>query len=171
MGPAAAPQRRRSTVETVVAATGFPLSARPPKATRVDAPRAKYSSSSSKQAALLDWHATAQEVRHLGATGLPKAAARNYRQEEYQRLTGRPPRKQAVPLAILRGKRQAAARREVRAVAAAREAGMPLPSASSSKQKKEHQKNRARTKNTRQHGPAPSIGFMKQGILQVKRQP
>jgi hypothetical protein len=169
MGPA--PQRRRFPVETVVAATGFPLSARPPKATRVDAPRAKYSSSSKQQAntTLLDWHATAQEVRHLGATGLPKAAARNYRQEEYQRLTGRPPKKQAVPLAILRGKRQAATRREERAVAAARAAGMPLPS--SSKQKKEHQKNRARTKNTRQHGPAPSIGFMKQGILKVKRQP
>lgn len=159
-------KRRRSPVVPVVAATGFPISKLAPKPARVARQtKRKYT----KPEKVLDWHETAKEVRHLGASGFGGADKRNYLDEEYQRLTGHKRKKHAVPLPIVRGIRAAAAKRQVRAVAEARAAGIVLPSSSSSSSK--NNKDQQRAKAMRQHGPAPSIGFMKKGILQVKRKP
>ena len=110
---------------------------------------------------LLDWHDTAKEIRAYGATAFVGKQKRDYADEQYFNLTGRHKLKAQVPLPILRGIKKAAAKREARTRKEAKEAGIIVPRA-----QKETTKNSSST--IRMYGPAPNIGFMKNGIFNYK---
>jgi ABC-type nitrate/sulfonate/bicarbonate transport system ATPase subunit len=105
----------------------------------------------------LDWNDTAREVRTLGSLAFMGKEKREYRQEEYMRLTGRKEKQQRVPLPIQRGIKKKAAQRLERQLEEARQAGIILPVA-----KKE------KPRLNKDQGPAPSIGYMKKGVFRVK---
>ena len=165
-------KRKRTEVETVVASTGFPISSpqrprdkkthsEPSSVTAVAT--AQSEKKTKKSSKLLDWHETAKEIRHLGASAFVKKQKRNYEDEEYKRLTGRERKKQKVPFPIAQAINKAARKREAKAREEARAAGMVIP-----KQEKTKRKDKDPS---RAHGPAPSIGFVKKGVLQLKKKP
>lgn len=117
---------------------------------------------SKKDPSLLDWHDTVKEIRAYGASAFQGKQKRDFQDEEYFKLTGRHKKKPHTPLPIVRGIKKAAAKREAKARQEAREAGIILPKA-----KTETKKSDSTNQN---YGPAPSIGFMKQGIYRVKNQ-
>ena len=160
------PRKRRRTedapVETVVASTGFPISSKQ-RRPKQESTSQSNSDKKRKPEKLLDWHETAHEVRRLGATAFVKKQKRDFQDEEYRRLTGRNPKKQSVPLPIIRGIKKKQAQRQAAALAEARASGMVLP--------KQPKKEKKYSKDSRLHGPAPSIGFVKKGILELKRKP
>mmetsp|Transcript_20536 Transcript_20536/g.33018 ORF Transcript_20536/g.33018 Transcript_20536/m.33018 type:complete len:190 (+) Transcript_20536:83-652(+) len=108
---------------------------------------------------LLDWHDTAKEIRAYASAAFTGKQKRDYEDEQYFMLTGRHKKKQKVPLPIVRGIKKAAAQREAKAREEARQAGIVIPKAT-----KETKKSDAAY---RVHGPAPSIGFVKQGVYRV----
>jgi hypothetical protein len=149
-------KRPRRDVQVVACAFAFPISTKEPLPARVEkvrAPRTK----------LLDFRDVAQEIRHFGATGFAGKAKRSYQDEQFKLLTGREKKKHSVPLPIVRGIRKKAVAREARAAQEAKEAGLVLP-----KKKKQNNKKDEHSKTKRAHGPAPTVGFMKKGILNVK---
>jgi hypothetical protein len=114
-----------------------------------------------KSSGLLDWHDTAKEIRNYGATAFVGKQKRNYEDEQHFKLTGRHKTKQRVPLPIVRGIKKAAAKREARVREEARAAGIVMPT------EKKARKKFSSTINT--YGPAPSVGFMKNGVLRVNK--
>jgi hypothetical protein len=116
---------------------------------------------------LLDWDETAKEVRNFGATAFEGEQKRNFKDEQYVFLTGRAPKKQRVPLPIVRGIRKAAAKRERKRVEEARQAGIVLAKPSPSKSAK----SKATDRTSELFGPAPSIGALHKGILKLKGKP
>jgi hypothetical protein len=113
-----------------------------------------------KKSTLLDWHDTAKEIRAYGAKAFVGKQKRDYEDEQYLNLTGRHKQKAKVPLPILRGIKKAAAKREVKAREEAKQAGIIVPRA---------QKETKKSSSTiRSYGPAPNIGFMKNGIFKFK---
>jgi hypothetical protein len=112
---------------------------------------------------LLDWHETAKEIRAFGATAFVGQQRRDYQDEQYFRLTGRHKKKQKVPLPIVRGVKKAAAKREAKEREEARQAGIIIPKSSTGKDSKKSDST------YRVHGPAPSIGFMKNGVYKVSK--
>mmetsp|Transcript_18945 Transcript_18945/g.52634 ORF Transcript_18945/g.52634 Transcript_18945/m.52634 type:complete len:196 (-) Transcript_18945:1548-2135(-) len=121
----------------------------------------------STKAKFLDWNETAKEIRDYGATAFERKQKRAYEDEEYFKLTGRQKKKTKVPLPIVRGIRKKAAEREARQIREAREAGIVVPS-KSRKAGKDDVRSSASNKINRHYGPAPSVGFMKKGVLRVK---
>jgi hypothetical protein len=113
-----------------------------------------------KDTSLLDWHDTVKEIRAYGAKAFEGKQKRDFQDEEYFKLTGRHKKKPQTPLPIVRGIKKAAAKREAKARQEAREAGIILPKAKTETKKSDS------TYQT--YGPAPSIGFMKQGIYRVQ---
>lgn len=108
----------------------------------------------------LDWNDTAREIHKFGATAFEGKQKRTYQDEEYERLTGRKKQHHSIPLPIVRGLRKAAAKREERRLEEARAAGLVIPTKA--------KKNKERDRVSDIHGPAPSVGFMKHGMLKVK---
>jgi len=194
-------KRRRTPgqegVQTIVAGTGFPVSSKRPRdsltkpaaaATTAETTtdgtntpssslstaattRTKGGGGTKKHEKLLDWHETVREVRKLGAAGFVKKQKRDYEDEEYKRLTGRERKRQYVPLPILRGIKKKRIQREATAMAEARAAGMAVPKSLASSSTNKETKLSRQKKQSRKHGPAPSIGFVKKGVLQVKKKP
>jgi Domain of unknown function (DUF4602) len=143
---------------------------------------------STKNSDLLDWNETAREVHKFGASGWkqdtslfdPKLQGatgqsrvsdrkkyRLHKEEEYKRLTGREMKHHSVPLPIVRGIKKKAQQREQRQWQEAKEAGIIVPLASSSSRTKQEEKKRKNFTTNRVYGPAPSIGFVKQGVFRV----
>lgn len=168
-------KRRRREVQIVSCPSDFPISSR-------NATTKLPSNSSQKQASpsgeqqqqesyrggnkpknLLDWSDTAKEIRSFGATGFEGQQKRNFEDEQYELLTGRKKKKQHVPLPIVRGIKKKAEERRARQIKEAKEAGTVLPKSLTQKKK-----TRGADNTTRVHGPAPSVGFMKKGVLRVK---
>lgn len=118
---------------------------------------------------LLDWHETAKEVRNYGAKAFEGQQKRNYKDEQYRLLTGRSPKKQRVPLPIVRGIRKAAEKREKKALEEARQAGIVLPKSQSTASASKRKDRADRT--SQMFGPAPSIGSLHKGILKLKGKP
>lgn len=112
---------------------------------------------------LLDFYETAREIRSLGATAFVKEQKRNFADEQYKLLTGRERKKQHVPLPIVRGLKKAAAKRQARQLAEAKQAGIVLPKAATAARKNDA--------TSRVYGPAPSVGFLNKGVLRVKEKP
>mmetsp|Transcript_23572 Transcript_23572/g.28310 ORF Transcript_23572/g.28310 Transcript_23572/m.28310 type:complete len:205 (+) Transcript_23572:92-706(+) len=123
----------------------------------------------SNQKDLLDWHDTSKEIRALGATAFEKKQKRQYDNEMYQHLTGRTKKHHSVPLPIVRGIKKKALQRQQQMEQEAKQAGIVLPSSSSTKNKNNKNDRNTKDRNSRIHGPAPSVGFMKKGVLNVPR--
>ena len=148
-------------VQVVSCPSAFPISEKSGMRKRPRDERKKESNQKSAKGSLLDWHETAKEIRKYGASQFVGKQKRDYEDEQYFNLTGRHKKKDKVPLPILRGLKKAAAKRDARARQEAREAGIVLPKA---------QKEVKKSSSTyRTYGPAPSVGFMKNGVLKVNK--
>lgn len=160
-------KRLRPEVQVVACPSAFPISARnPQRATQQRRSEQRgYEKAAKKNddKNLLDFHQTAHEIRHFGATGFEGKQKKDYQAEQYELLTGRKKKNHQVPLPIVRGIRKKAAQRQARALQEAKEAGIVLP--------KQAKKQKQRNDVSRVHGPAPSIGFTKRGVLKIKGKP
>lgn len=153
-------------VQVVKSPMGFPISKKASSRKRslrdskeVDAPTTD-SRRDARKKKLLDWHDTAKEIRNYGATAFVGKQKRDFEDEQYFALTGRHKKKPKTPLPILRGLKKAATKREAKAREEARQAGIILPKAKQDTKKYDS--------TYRIYGPAPSIGFMKNGVFKVQ---
>lgn len=189
-------KRTREPVQVVSCPSAFPISDKPKqtkqqrsvervvdadgtrKRTRDDDERrssASYNSSSNNNKNgkssrnsnkhLLDWHETAKEIRAYGATAFERQQKRDYQDEQYLQLTGRHKKKHQVPLPIVRGIRKAAEKREAKRRLEAQQAGIVLPKKAVPAAKKVGKS----LQKYQQDGPAPNIGFTKNGVYRVSK--
>lgn len=139
-----------------------------------------------KAAPELDVQETIREIHKFGATGFTGNQQKEHEASEYERITGRQQKRQKIPTKILVGMRKKALKREEKRAAEMKESGVVShqSSSSSSKKKKEelrpgeirgvfgakNSKKRGdrRSMSSKSFGPAPSAGFMKNGMLRVK---
>lgn len=173
-------KRDRPEVQVVACPPAFPISKRKrPDPTSAGgsahapastAPKAPQPAATSTTTELLDWHETAKEVRNYGAKAFEGQQKRNYKDEQYKLLTGRSPKKQRVPLPIVRGIRKAAEKREKKAAEEARQAGIVLAKAQSTASAASKRKDKL-DRTSYMFGPAPSIGSLHKGILKLKGKP
>lgn len=154
------PKKKKREVLVVKCASDFPISSRPKRDSSTDDAAQLNEKSDEK---LLEWHDTAHEIRHLGATAFVGEQKRNFDDELYKQLTGRKRKKHQVPLPIVRGIKKKAEQRLARKIQEAKDSGTVLPKSLTQKKKKAHD-NTAWV-----HGPAPTVGFMKKGVLKVKK--
>jgi hypothetical protein len=159
--------KKRPIIQVVACPSAFPISRRqneyrPPPENKKEEPLQRPSSSSE----LLDWNETVKEVRRLGSKAFTGQLKRQHEDEEYKKLTGRHKKKHQVPLPIVRGIKKKAAEREAKYLEECKHAGIVLPKQQT---KTQTRKSTKQPKNPNAiYGPAPSIGFIKQGILRVK---
>mmetsp|Transcript_33217 Transcript_33217/g.49506 ORF Transcript_33217/g.49506 Transcript_33217/m.49506 type:complete len:206 (-) Transcript_33217:48-665(-) len=177
--------KKRKAVEVVVCPSAFPDfqsigSSYKRKERRRNDDDGDDPHSKRKKSLLIDINETAQEVHALGSSAFTGKLKRAHKEEEYKQLTGRSMKKQKMPIAMVAGLRKAAKKRADREEQEAREAG--IITTTSKKKKRTNQFNdssvrlkgfnaegrRQEYKNSRVHGPAPSVGFMKGGVLRVK---
>lgn len=116
----------------------------------------------------IDFDETVKEIRTLGSTQFTGKQKRQYEDEQYKILTGREKKKQKVPMKIVRGIKKKAAIREKRIELENKEAG--IITASSNKKKVNKGYSEQGRNDSRIHGPAPSIGFTKKGVLSVRKE-
>lgn len=119
-----------------------------------------------KKANDFDFNDAAREVHKLGSTRFTGKQRKEFNDDQYKSLTGREKKKHKVPIKIVRGIRQAAAKKEARIVTEMKEAGIVTASKSKLRRKTYSEHNR---RNMRIHGPAPCSGFMSKGVLRVKK--
>jgi len=122
----------------------------------------------------IDMEEAIREVHALGSTGFAGKQARKHKEAQYKALTGRDMKRQKVPLPIVRGIKKKRAEREARAEAEQREAG--VITSTNSKKDRDRKKAKAYSQERRKsdsmrtaYGPSPDVGFMKGGVLRVKR--
>ena len=122
----------------------------------------------------IDMDEAIREVHALGSTGFARKQARKHKEAQYKALTGRDMKRQKVPLPIVRGIKKKRAEREARAEAEQREAG--VITSTNSKKDRDRKKAKAYSQERRKsdsmrtaYGPSPDVGFMKGGVLRVKR--
>lgn len=151
--------RQNRPVEVITSTSAFPVSRKPSKPVRT-IPKPLAQSKSSKDPSDFDFTRASQEIRHFGAQQFAGKSKREYEDEQYFKLTGRKRKKHQVPLPIVRGIQKKAAERDARAREEAKQAGIVLPQSKKTKKQNDN--------TSRVHGPAPSVGFMKKGILRVK---
>ena len=116
----------------------------------------------------IDFDETVKEIRTLGSTQFTGKQKRKYEKEQYEAFTGRTKKKQKVPLKIVRGIKKKAAERAERIERENRDAG--IITANTNKKKTKRGYSEQNRKDSRIHGPAPSIGFTKGGILSVRKE-
>ena len=115
----------------------------------------------------IDFDETVKEIHTLGSTQFTGKQKREYQEEQHKTLTGRAHKKQKVPLKIVRGIKKKAAQREKGIEQENRDAGIVTASTNKKKVNKGYsEKNRT---DSRIHGPAPTIGFTKKGVLSVRK--
>jgi Domain of unknown function (DUF4602) len=169
-------KRDRPEVQVVPCPPAFPISKRkrqdPTAGSSADASKAPQPPPAATATKLLDWHETAKEVRNYGAKAFEGQQKRNYKDEQYKLLTGRAPKKQRVPLPIVRGIRKAAEKREKKAAEEARQAGIVRAKSQPSTASAASSKRKDKLDRTYHlFGPAPSIGSVHKGILKLKGKP
>ena len=155
----------KKEVQVVKCPSAFPISSKPAKKRPLLANPLPHNKTSQrgrtkKDKSLLDWHDTVKEVRSYGANAFEGKQKRDYQDEQYFKLTGHHKKKPQTPLPIVRGLKKAAARRDAKAREEAKQAGITLPKAPKEKKKDDS--------TYRNFGPAPNIGFMKNGMFRVK---
>ena len=185
----------KMNVEIVLCAAAFPISQKLNKQRKSTdgEPTTKSATmntgNKSNKSELLDWNETVREVHKFGASGWKQDSSildpnnplahgtnslsdrkkyRLHKEEEYKRLTGRTMKHHSVPLPIVRGIKKKAKQRELRHLQEAKNAGIILPATSSSTRAKQDEKKRKNFTTNRVYGPAPSIGFVKQGVFRVQ---
>ncbi|KAK1735512.1 hypothetical protein QTG54_013675 [Skeletonema marinoi] len=145
----------------------------------------------------LDVQQTIREIHKFGATGFQGSQKKTHEKAEYEWLTGRVQKRQKIPTKILVGMRQKALKREERQKKELQESGVvshQVVNKSSAKAKKKrnnkddeakagpglvqgvfgsnsrkNKKGNRRSMDAGSFGPAPDVGFMKKGMLRVKR--
>ena len=145
----------------------------------------------------LDVQQTIREIHKFGATGFQGSQKKTHEKAEYEWLTGRVQKRQKIPTKILVGMRQKALKREERQKKELQESGVvshQVVNKSSAKAKKKRnnkddeqkagpglvqgvfgsnsRKNKKGNRRSMDAGsfcPAPDVGFMKKGMLRVKR--
>ena len=134
----------------------------------------KSSASAAAGGNVIDMDEAIREVHALGSTGFAGKQARKHKEAQYKALTGRDMKRQKVPLPIVRGIKKKRAEREARAGAEQREAG--VITSTNSKKDRDRKKAKAYSQERRKsdsmrtaYGPSPDVGFMKGGVLRVKR--
>mmetsp|Transcript_23377 Transcript_23377/g.67371 ORF Transcript_23377/g.67371 Transcript_23377/m.67371 type:complete len:211 (-) Transcript_23377:178-810(-) len=122
----------------------------------------------------IDMDEAIREVHALGSTGFGRKQARKHKEAQYKALTGRDLKRQRVPLPIVRGIKKKRAEREARAEAEQKEAG--VITSTNGKNNRDRQKAKSYSQERRKsdsmrtaYGPSPDVGFMKGGVLRVKR--
>ena len=122
----------------------------------------------------IDMDEAIREVHALGSTGFAGKQARRHKEAQYKALTGGDMKRQKVPLPIVRAIKKKRAEREARAEAEQKEAG--VVTSTNSKKNRDRQKAKAYSQERRKsdsmrmaYGPSPDVGFMKGGVLRVKR--
>jgi len=183
--------KRKREVQVVVCPTAFPdfttvggSTSRKRGAAR---PPSNPHTHESKQLEL-DVQETIREVHKFGAAGFTGNQQKQHSASEYERITGRQQKRQKIPTKILVGMRKKAMKREERQKAEVKESGVVNHHTSSKKKKadkssnelrpgeirgvfgsnKSRNKGDRRKMSTKAFGPAPSVGFMKKGMLRVK---
>ena len=116
----------------------------------------------------IDFEEAVQEIRTLGSTQFTGKKKRKYQDEQYKLLTGREKKKHKVPQKIVRGIKKKAAIREKRIEEENKDSG--VVTASTNKKKEKRGYNEQKRKDSRIHGPAPTIGFTKRGVLSVRKE-
>lgn len=146
----------------------------------------------------LDVQQTIREIHKFGATGFQGSQKKTHDKAEYEWLTGRTQKRQKVPTKILVGMRQKALKREERQKKELKESGVVShhqvnnkSSSAKARNKKrredepkagpgvvqgvfgsnsrKNKKGNRRSMDAGSFGPAPDVGFMKKGVLRVKR--
>ena len=146
----------------------------------------------------LDVQQTIREIHKFGATGFQGSQKKTHDKAEYEWLTGRTQKRQKVPTKILVGMRQKALKREERQKKELKESGVVnhhqvnnKSSSAKARNKKrredepkagpgvvqgvfgsnsrKNKKGNRRSMDAGSFGPAPDVGFMKKGVLRVKR--
>jgi len=163
-------KRKRREVQVVSCPSGFPISTKQ-RTKPVEGPvgadgdrrgDGRFSAAKNNNK-LLDWDDTAKEIRSFGATSFVGKQKREFKDEEYEKLTGRKLKKHHVPLPIRQGIKKKADQRLARQIQEAKESGTVLPKDMTKKKKKD------KDQTARIHGPAPSVGFMSKGMLKVRK--
>jgi hypothetical protein len=131
----------------------------------------------------LDVQETIREIHKFGATGFTGSQQKQHKAEEYERITGRQQKRQKIPTKILVGMRKKAIKREEKIKAEMKESGVVSHRSTAAKKddelrpgqirgvfgaKNSRNKGDRRKMSSRSFGPAPSVGFMKKGMLRVK---
>ena len=145
----------------------------------------------------LDVQQTIREIHKFGATGFQGSQKKSHEKAEYEWLTGRVQKRQKIPTKILVGMRQKATKREERQKKEIQESGIVShqmavnkSSVKAKKKKKDDdttpqagpgvvqgvfgsnnrkKKGNRRSMDSGSFGPAPDVGFMRKGMLRVKR--
>ena len=180
-GSGGSKKRQRKEVQVVKCPSAFP------DFRSIDGSTRRSSNSSSAAASLrgassyatasgneIDMDEAIREVHALGSTGFAGKQARKHKEAQYKAVTGRDMKRQKVPLPIVRGIKKKRAEREARAEAEQKEAG--VVTSTNSKKNRDRQKAKAYSQERRKsdsmrmaYGPSPDVGFMKGGVLRVKR--
>lgn len=162
-------KRRRQEVEVVVAGTGFPISKRSSQSTKHQ-PSSKAQSyvqpKRQEKSLVLDLNEAKRDVRNYGATAFVGNKKKSFEEEQYKLLTGRDKKKPKIPPNIAREIRKRHAKKEAEAIEEAKKAGFVLPKSDTSKAKKNKDRDTSFS-----HGPAPSVGFVKNGMLKLSKKP
>lgn len=142
----------------------------------------------------LDVQETIREIHKFGSTGFTGKQQKEHEASEYERITGRQQKRQNIPTKILVGMRKKEKKREELRKAEMRESGVVhhIGNGGSGKKKRSsdskkdsnelrpgeirgvfgaknsRNKGDRRKMSSKSFGPAPSVGFMKKGMLRVK---
>ena len=166
-------QKKRKSVEVVIAPSSFPNFASFSSSSSTNHSARKFNKLGNDKSNLkssvmeLDFNETVKEIHALGSTLFTGKQKRQYEAEKYMALTGREMKKQKVPLKIVRGIKKAAAKREARKEKEALESGVVTATKRKDSKKKNYSEKSRR--DSRLHGPSPSIGFTKNGMLHVRK--
>jgi hypothetical protein len=107
-----------------------------------------------------------REVHKLGSTQLVGKQKKLFDAQQYTALKGREKKKQKVPLKIVREIKKAGGRRAAKHLKEMKDSGVVSSDVKRKKKKTFSEQNR---RNLKIHGPAPSNGFMSNGILRIKK--
>ena len=116
----------------------------------------------------IDFDETVKEIHTLGSTQFTGKQKRQYEAEQYKAFTGLEKKKHKVPLKIVRGIKKKAIEREKRIEQENRDAGIVTANTNRKKVSKSYSEQNRR--DSRIHGPAPTIGFTKKGVLSVRKE-
>jgi hypothetical protein len=155
--PKISSNKPKREVQVVTCPSAFPISTKPKKKRQRDDDD-ENNGKSKKKEKLLDWHQTAKEIRNYGAQAFIGRQKKDYEDEQYYKLTGRHKAKPKCPLPLVRGLKRAAAKRDAKAKEEARKAGIVIP-----KKKDNSSRKSMSDHDFHKFGPAPNIGFMKDG--------
>ncbi|GMH70398.1 hypothetical protein TrVE_jg14232 [Triparma verrucosa] len=126
----------------------------------------KYKKFATKISSNDDFNKMFKEVQTKGQQQFTGYAKKLYKEEDYEKKTGKKLKRQSVPRNILAGMIKKQAGKEEKAERIAREAGIVTAKKKKGKRKSYSEASR---KDSQVAGPAPNIGFMSGGMFKVNK--